>query len=307
MPWLALRIKPKGSAAGHNGMKSLISSLGTDEFVRVRLGIHPGHPIRDGADFVLAPFKRSQKKELEEFVDYAAGAVRLHNCRRRRKGHDEIQSSRPRLKHRGSMRIYEELFIVKPDAPEEEVDQFVEQLRTQLTGAGATVDKVDKWGKRRLAYRVEKYREGSYVLFQFTAGPEIVKELERRLRVSDIVLKFLTVRIDEKLKRLEKRKKVRDKRAARRAAAAPAAPAPGLAPAQPSLAQQMTEAGAAGYARPAEGGLIHGGIKRKTRQRRRSGPPAATRPSPRRRSNISGARKFAGSASRRSTTSTTRT
>jgi peptidyl-tRNA hydrolase, PTH1 family len=76
LPWLALKIKPKGSAAGHNGMKSLISSLGTDQFVRVRMGIHPGHPIRDGAEFVLAPFKRSQKKELEEFVDYTAGAVR---------------------------------------------------------------------------------------------------------------------------------------------------------------------------------------------------------------------------------------
>src|ERR1022692_4319450 len=87
------------------------------------------------------------------------------NCRRRRKGHDEIQSSRPRLKHRGRMtRIYEELFIVKPDAPDEEVDQFVETIRTQLTTAGATVDKVDKWGKRRLAYRVDKYREGTYVL-----------------------------------------------------------------------------------------------------------------------------------------------
>ena len=136
------------------------------------------------------------------------------------------------------MRIYEELFIIKPDAPDEEVDQFVEQLRTQLTTAGATVDKVDKWGKRRLAYRVDKYREGTYVLFQFTSGPEVVKELERRLRVSDSVLKFLTVRIDETLKRLDKRKKERDKRAAKRASQAPAAPAP----AQPSLAQQMTEA-----------------------------------------------------------------
>ncbi len=76
LAWLALKIKPKGSAAGHNGMRSLISSLRTDEFMRVRMGIHPGHPIRDGAEFVLAPFKRSQRKELEEFVDYTAGAVR---------------------------------------------------------------------------------------------------------------------------------------------------------------------------------------------------------------------------------------
>jgi small subunit ribosomal protein S6 len=134
-------------------------------------------------------------------------------------------------------RIYEELFIIKPDAPDEEVDQFVETLRTQLTTAGAVVDKIDKWGKRRLAYRVDKYREGTYVLLQFTAEPTAVKELERRLRVSDSVLKFLTVRIDENLKRLEKRKKARDKRTARRAAAGPATPAP----AQPSLAQQMTE------------------------------------------------------------------
>ncbi len=147
------------------------------------------------------------------------------------------------------MRIYEELFIVKPDAPDEEVDQFVEQLRTQLTNAGATVDKVDKWGKRRLAYKVDKYREGTYVLLQFTAGPESVKELERRLRVSDVVLKFLTVRIDETLKRLDKRKKERDKRAAKRAAAGPSTPAP----AQPSLAHQMTEAPVSMPGLPKEG------------------------------------------------------
>lgn len=142
------------------------------------------------------------------------------------------------------MRIYEELFIVKPDAPEEEADQFVEQLRTQLTSAGATVDKVDKWGKRRLAYRIDKYREGAYVLLQFTAAPDTVKELERRLRVSDLVLKFITVRIDQTLKRLDKRKKQRDKRAA----SAPASPAP----AAPSLAQQMTESPAIMPGQPKE-------------------------------------------------------
>ena len=76
LPWRALRIKPKGSAAGHNGMKSAIQSLQTNEIVRVRLRIHPGHPIRDGAEFVLAPIKRSQMKELDEFVGFAADAVR---------------------------------------------------------------------------------------------------------------------------------------------------------------------------------------------------------------------------------------
>jgi len=128
------------------------------------------------------------------------------------------------------MRIYENLFIVKPDATEEEVDALVETMSKNVTTSGGTVDKVDKWGKRRLAYKVEKQREGQYVLMQFTAGPETVKEFERRLRVQDSVIKFLTVRIDETLKRLEKRRKEREKRAHRR----PQAAAP-----QPSLAQQM--------------------------------------------------------------------
>ena len=74
--WLALKIKPKGSAAGHNGMKSLIGSLKTSDFVRVRLGIHPGHPIKSGTDYLLAPIKRSQREELDGFIDYAADAVR---------------------------------------------------------------------------------------------------------------------------------------------------------------------------------------------------------------------------------------
>jgi peptidyl-tRNA hydrolase, PTH1 family len=74
--WMALKIKPKGSAAGHNGMKSVIGSLSTNEFVRVRLGVHPGHPLKSGQDYLLAPVKRSQMKELDEFIDYAADAVR---------------------------------------------------------------------------------------------------------------------------------------------------------------------------------------------------------------------------------------
>ena len=76
LPWMAVKIKPKGSAAGHNGMKSVIRSLKTSEIVRLRLGIHPGHALHSGADFVLAPIKRSQRKELDELVDYAADGVR---------------------------------------------------------------------------------------------------------------------------------------------------------------------------------------------------------------------------------------
>jgi small subunit ribosomal protein S6 len=144
------------------------------------------------------------------------------------------------------MRIYENLFIVKPDATEEEIDHLVDQMSKHVTGGGGTIDKVDKWGKRRLAYRIEKHREGSYILMQFSAEPSIVSEFERRLRVQDSVIKFLTVRIDETLKRLDKRKKAREKRAHRR---------PQAAVPQPSLAQQMLGGGGEG-AHPLPGAPI---------------------------------------------------
>jgi small subunit ribosomal protein S6 len=136
------------------------------------------------------------------------------------------------------MRIYEELFIVRPDATDEEVDPLVEQLKNVIVHGGGTLDKTEKWGVRKLAYRLLKHNEGQYILLQFTAQSETVKELERRLRVADLVLKFLTVRIDEKLKRIEKRKKAREKRAARKpppmtspsASVSPAMPAEPAAP-----------------------------------------------------------------------------
>jgi PTH1 family peptidyl-tRNA hydrolase len=76
LAWLALRIKQRGSAAGHNGMISVILNLNTSEIVRVRLGIHPGHALKSGKDFLLAPMKRTQTEELDGFIDYAADAVR---------------------------------------------------------------------------------------------------------------------------------------------------------------------------------------------------------------------------------------
>ena len=138
------------------------------------------------------------------------------------------------------MRIYEILFIVRPDVPEEEIDGIVEPLKGVVTAAGGTVDKVDKWGLRKLAYRVGKYRDGFYILLQFSTekAAETVKELERRLRVSDTVVKFLTVRIDEELKRLEKLKKKREKRAARKPPPPPPAPPAPEAPATPGPAPE---------------------------------------------------------------------
>jgi small subunit ribosomal protein S6 len=151
------------------------------------------------------------------------------------------------------MRIYEELFIVRPDSTDEIIDPVIEQLKTVITNAGGTVDKVEKWGMRRLAYRVLKFSEGQYILIVFTAKADTVKEIERRLRVNDVVMKFLTVRIDEKLKRLEKRKKAREKRAARKPAPMVAAPAaaPAFPTAEPGPAGPTPGAPAPGAPLPA--------------------------------------------------------
>jgi small subunit ribosomal protein S6 len=137
------------------------------------------------------------------------------------------------------MRVYEELFIVKPDAPEEEVDAYIGQVKDLITSGKGTIEKADKWGIRKLAYRVQKYNEGIYVLIQFSSSPDLVKEVERRMRVTDLVIKFITVRIDEKMKKIDKRKKQREKRAGRRpppqaaAPAQPSEPAPGIPGAPP--------------------------------------------------------------------------
>ena len=123
------------------------------------------------------------------------------------------------------MRIYEELFIVRAETTEEELDPIIEQIKGIVTASGGTLDKTEKWGIRKLAYRIAKQAEGQYVLLQFTAKADTVRELERRLRVNDAVIKFLTVRIDEKLKRIEKRKKAREKRALRKPPPSPVTPA----------------------------------------------------------------------------------
>ncbi|MBC7924766.1 MAG: 30S ribosomal protein S6 [Bryobacteraceae bacterium] len=137
-------------------------------------------------------------------------------------------------------RIYEELFILRPDITDEEIAPVVEQLRGIVTTAGGTIDKEERWGVRKLAYRIDKKSEGYYILLQMSCPASTIKEIERRLRVNDAVVKYLTVRIDEKLKWLDKRRKEREKRAARKPAVAPATPSmPGdelrpLMPASPS-------------------------------------------------------------------------
>jgi small subunit ribosomal protein S6 len=107
-------------------------------------------------------------------------------------------------------RKYEVMFILRPDTAEEDVDRLLQQMETNVAATGGRVTSFERMGKRRLAYMVRKFQEGIYIL-AFVEGPgSVLKELERRLRVQELVIKFITVRTDEEEKRLAKIKKLRD-------------------------------------------------------------------------------------------------
>ena len=118
-------------------------------------------------------------------------------------------------------RTYELMFIVRPDMAEEDQDKLISTLESAVTSTGGQVKSVERMGKRRLAYTVRKFHDGIYVLLTVEGSGGLIHELERRLRVTEPVIKFLTVRIDEEQKRLDKIKAIRDAR--RKASAAPAA------------------------------------------------------------------------------------
>ncbi len=118
-------------------------------------------------------------------------------------------------------RTYELMFIVRPDMAEEDQDKLISTLESAVTSTSGQLKNVEKMGKRRLAYTVRRFHDGIYILLTVEGGGAVIHELERRLRVTEPVIKFLTVRIDEEQKRLEKINKIR---AARRKTA-PAPPA----------------------------------------------------------------------------------
>ena len=109
-------------------------------------------------------------------------------------------------------RTYELMFIVRPDMSEEDQDKLISTLETVVSSSGGRVVNMEKMGKRRLAYTVRKFNDGIYALLTFEGGGGLVHELERRLRVSEPVIKFLSVRIDEEQKRLDKIKALREAR-----------------------------------------------------------------------------------------------
>ena len=123
------------------------------------------------------------------------------------------------------------MFIVRPDVEEADLDKLIEGFSGHITSGGGEVKSVEKMGRRRLAYTVRKFNDGFYVLLSVAAPGSLIGEIERRLRVSEPVIKFITVRMDEEEKRLAKVKALRDSHVKRSAQPIPPqAAAPALQP-----------------------------------------------------------------------------
>ena len=133
-------------------------------------------------------------------------------------------------------RTYEIMFIVRPDVEEADLDKLIEGFSANITNGGGEVKSVEKMGRRRLAYTVRKFNDGFYVLLNVAAPGSLVAEIERRLRVSEPVIKFITVRMDEEEKRLNKIKAIRATRKKVSAQPPAAAPVPVAAAAAPAPA-----------------------------------------------------------------------
>jgi small subunit ribosomal protein S6 len=132
-------------------------------------------------------------------------------------------------------RLYDLIFIARPATPEEEINKVLSGIEHTCAEKGGKIEKTEHWGTRKLAYRVAKHREGIYVYQQIrTNHGELIAELERRLRVQDVVIKYLTVRLDEDLKRQKKLMGKREQRTARRPRRTP--PTPPAAPEQTATA-----------------------------------------------------------------------
>ena len=117
------------------------------------------------------------------------------------------------------MRHYETIFIASPTLTDEQVDELVKNFEGIIAEQGGELLKTDKWGRRKLAYEVQKFSEGYYTLFEMNAGSALVAELERRFRNNDAVIKFLSVRLDEQEKAAGRAKQRIEREGKRKAAA----------------------------------------------------------------------------------------
>jgi small subunit ribosomal protein S6 len=111
------------------------------------------------------------------------------------------------------VRNYEVVFVAAPTLTSEELDRFINHIQTVVEGKNGKVVKIDNWGKKALAYKIKRFREGYYVVLSIDGDGSAIAELERRFRVTDYIIRFISVRIDEDVKRSEKMKAARRRKA----------------------------------------------------------------------------------------------
>ena len=112
-------------------------------------------------------------------------------------------------------RTYELMFIVDPDAGDEDVVKLSEGVQKIITGQGGSITKTEMMGKRKLAYEINHKRNGTYVLLEVEGSGAEIAEVERRMRVNDQILRYMTVRVDEMRRRADKLKDRRARKAAK--------------------------------------------------------------------------------------------
>lgn len=136
-------------------------------------------------------------------------------------------------------RQYELIYVIAPDVDDAGVAELHARVEEIVTAGGGTIDKTDNWGRRRLAYEINRHKEGTYVLELFTGSGAIVGELDRRLKVTDNVLRYLVVRVDEDLRKAERERARRQARRQQRRGAGEAEPV--AQPEAETAAQPETE------------------------------------------------------------------
>lgn len=113
-------------------------------------------------------------------------------------------------------RVYEMMYIAEPDAADDHIGKLNDAITKLIEDQGGSVVKVEDMGRRRLAYKIKKYTEGRYVLFEIEGSGKEIAELERRMRVNDTIFRYITVRVDEDRKAAEKIRAKRERRQTRR-------------------------------------------------------------------------------------------
>ena len=144
-------------------------------------------------------------------------------------------------------RQYELIYVIAPDVSDEGVSDVHTEVERIVSASGGQIEKTDNWGRRRLAYEINRHREGTYVLELLSAPGEVVDELERRLKVNDTVLRYLVVRVDEDLRKAERTRSERQVRRQRRRGSRSSVPTP--APA--AAVGETGESGSTGSPTPA--------------------------------------------------------